>query len=57
MEPLLLTRREMMAKSARVAMGGLAFAGGVFGGASPGSRESKTHLRGFKIGACDWTLG
>ena len=57
MEPLLLTRREMMAKSARVALGGLAFAGGVFGGSSPGPRETKTHLRGFKIGACDWTLG
>jgi L-ribulose-5-phosphate 3-epimerase len=38
-------------------MGGLAFVGGVFGGSSPGPHATKTQLRGFRIGACDWTMG
>lgn len=47
-----LTRREMMAKSAQ-AIAGLALAGGC---ACQQPKCAKSADKGFKIGACDWTL-
>jgi len=52
-----LTRREMMAESARFAAAGLALKAGFADWPLTGSRLALARPLGFKIGACDWTLG
>ncbi len=52
-----LTRREMMAQSARLAAAGLALEAGFADSPLPGSRLALARGAGFRIGACDWTLG
>jgi L-ribulose-5-phosphate 3-epimerase len=52
-----LTRREMMAHSARLAAAGLALKAAFADSPLTGSRLALAQALGFKIGACDWTLG
>ncbi|MBI1983387.1 MAG: sugar phosphate isomerase/epimerase [Acidobacteria bacterium] len=51
-----LTRREMMAEGARLTAAGLALKAGLTESSS-GRRLALARGAGFKIGACDWTLG
>ena len=52
-----ITRREMMARSGRLAAAGLALKAGFADSPLFGSRLAFARAVGFKIGACDWTLG
>jgi len=52
-----LTRREMIAHSARLAAAGLTLGSGFLNASSLRAQQVSSRPRGFKIGACDWTLG
>ncbi len=52
-----LTRRDMMAESARFAAAGLALKAGFADSPLTDSRLAFARAPGFKIGACDWTVG
>jgi sugar phosphate isomerase/epimerase len=52
-----LTRREMLVSGTRLAVAGLTLSAGHLGSPSLSSLQAETRPQGFKIGACDWTLG
>ena len=53
----MLTRREMLVNCAGLATARLMLRAGRLDAMSLGSSHAPAHARGFRIGACDWTLG
>lgn len=52
-----ITRREVLVNSGRLAAAGLMLRAECLDAFSLGSSHATAHRRGFKLGACDWTLG
>lgn len=57
MKRSLFTRRDMLVSGTRLAAAGLVLGTGNLDTLFSGSPKAYAQARGFKIGACDWTLG